>query len=92
VPDGPSLGLWTVTEAAAYLRVPASSIYKMTARGARLPIPHVRLAGRLRFRKEDLDEWLRLLTVSNLDTLRRVRRSARRTTDGHDPQAEDGRG
>lgn len=85
----PHTGLWTVKEAAAYLQVPASSIYKMTARAARLPIPHVRLAGRLRFRKEDLDEWAALLTVSNLDTLRRAWRATWRTTNGYDPQAQD---
>ncbi len=84
-------GLWTIAEAAAYLRVPVSSVYKMTARAAALRVPHVRLAGRLRFRKEDIDEWLDLLAVSNLEAMRRVRRATRRILDGHDPQAKDGR-
>lgn len=82
--------LWTVADAATYLQVPTSAVYKMTARKTRIRIPHVRIAGRLRFRKEELDEWLGLLTVSNLDTLRRMHRSLRRTTDGDHPQAEDG--
>lgn len=82
--------LWTVADAAVYLQVPTSAIYKMTGRKARMRIPHVRIAGRLRFRREELDEWLGLLTVSNLDRLRRMHRSLRRTADGHHPQAEDG--
>jgi excisionase family DNA binding protein len=80
--------LWTIDEAAQYLRVPVSAIYKMTARSARLRIPHVRLSGRLRFRSEDLRHWVELLTVSNIHVLERVRRGTRRTTDGYDSQAE----
>ena len=77
--------LWTVVEAAEYLHVPVSAIYKMTARTARLRIPHIRLAGRLRFRRDDLDEWVELLTVSNTATLARMRKRARKGVDGHDP-------
>jgi excisionase family DNA binding protein len=65
--------LWTVKDAAGYLRMPVSSVYKMT--GARAPVvmPHLKIAGRLRFRKADLDRWLDLLLVSEVPTLVRVR-------------------
>ena len=64
--------LWSVAEVADYLSMPASSVYKMTGPKARTRIPHVRIAGRLRFRKRDIDSWIELLTVSNLGTLRKV--------------------
>src|SRR5437868_7162023 len=53
--------LWDVSSVAAYLHIPASSIYKMTARKAALRIPHIRLGGKLRFRRSDVDHWLTLL-------------------------------
>ena len=37
--------LWTIREAAEYLRLPLSAIYKMTGAKARLRIPHIRIAG-----------------------------------------------
>jgi excisionase family DNA binding protein len=66
--------LWDIVEVAAYLKVPASSIYKMTGSKAGLRIPHIKLSGRLRFRKRDVDRWLELLSVSNLDVLEKVRK------------------
>lgn len=87
----PSDQLWTIGETAAYLRVPVSSVYKMTARKARIRIPHIRLAGRLRFRKSDLDAWLELLTISNLGALKRMQRVLGRATHGHYSQEEDRR-
>jgi excisionase family DNA binding protein len=81
--------LWTIDDAAAYLRVPVSSVYKMTARKARLRIPHIRIAGRLRFRKTDLDSWLELLSISNLGALKRMHNAARKAGNGHNPQEED---
>jgi excisionase family DNA binding protein len=80
--------LWTIGDAAAYLRVPVSSVYKMTARKARVPIPHIRIAGRLRFRKTDLDSWLELLSISNLGALKRMHKAARKVGNGHYPQEE----
>ena len=77
--------LWTIREAAEYLRLPLSAIYKMTGAKARLRIPHIRIAGRLRFRRADLDEWLALLTVSNLEVLRKTRKK-RQVSDGLNPQ------
>ncbi len=67
-------GVWTSAEVARYLHVPVGAIYKMTFRGASVRIPHVRLGGRLRFRRSDIDRWLGLLTVSNLDVLTRMRK------------------
>jgi excisionase family DNA binding protein len=81
--------LWTIDDAAAYLRVPVSSVYKMTARKARLRIPHIRIAGRLRFRKTDLDSWLELLSISNLEALKRMHNAARKVRNGNDSQEED---
>jgi excisionase family DNA binding protein len=80
--------LWTIDDAASYLRVPVSSVYKMTAKRARLRIPHIRIAGRLRFRKADLDSWLELLSVSNLGALKRMHQAARRVGNGHHQQEE----
>lgn len=70
-------GVWTIQEAATYLSLPVNSLYKMTGPKARLRVPHIRIAGRLRFRKADLDRWLDVLTVSNLEVLARARRTAR---------------
>lgn len=65
--------LWTIRDVARYLRMPVSSVYKMTAAGGPVSIPHLKIAGRLRFRKADIDRWLDLLLVSNLPTLVRIR-------------------
>ncbi|MBI4450277.1 helix-turn-helix domain-containing protein [Candidatus Uhrbacteria bacterium] len=79
--------LWNIREVAEYLSVPVASVYKMTCATARLRIPHVKISGKLRFRRRDVDEWLELLTVSNVDVLRKVARSARRNH-GVDPPEE----
>lgn len=84
--DRDNRGLWDIEEVAAYLKVPVNSIYKMTARKARTPIPHVRLSGRLRFRKADIDRWLELLTISNLEVLERLHRHTKGTRHGDDSQ------
>ena len=70
--------LWSIEEVAAYLGIPKNSVYKMTAAKGRQVIPHVKLGGRLRFRKTDIDRWLDLLSVSNLETLARAKSAARR--------------
>jgi excisionase family DNA binding protein len=79
-------GLWTKEDVAAYLGVSVHSIYKMTAPKARLRIPHVRVGG-LKFRKADIDRWLDLISVSNMDILEKARRKARKTYGNH-PQEE----
>lgn len=55
--------LWTVAEAAEYLRIPVSSVYKMTSGKSKTPIPHIKLGGRVRFRQRDIDAWLDLWAV-----------------------------
>lgn len=67
-------GLWSIDDVAAYLGIPKMAVYKMTS--ART-IPHVKLGGRVRFRQADIDRWLDLLTVSNLDILEKAKRRAR---------------
>lgn len=55
----------TVREAAQYLKLKTSTIYKLTA--ARM-IPFCRPTGKkIMFRKKDLDEWLDTKTVPSLD-------------------------
>lgn len=71
--ESPADTLWTVREVAHYLRLPVSSIYKMTARAAAVRIPHIHIGGTLRFRRVDVDRWLTLLTISNIETLARMR-------------------
>lgn len=70
--------LWSIEDVATYLGVPVGSVYKMTAETARLRIPHLKIGGRLRFRKADIDRWLDLLLVSNLETLAKAKRLAQR--------------
>jgi len=80
--------LWDITDVSAYLLVPVSSIYKMTARKASIRIPHIRIGGKLRFRQVDVDRWLTLLTTSNIEALAKMRQKASQVNHGHDPQAE----
>lgn len=70
--------VWTIQDAATYLCLPVSSLYKMTGPRARLRVPHIRIAGRLRFRRADLDRWLDTLSVSNLGALAKVRTAFKR--------------
>jgi excisionase family DNA binding protein len=66
--------LWGLEEVAEYLQLPASSVYKMTSAKRGALIPHVKLGGRLRFRKADIDRWLDLLSVGNLPALEKAKR------------------
>ncbi len=77
--------LWDVAEVAAYLKVSTNAVYRMTARRASIPIPHVRLGRKVRFRRADVDRWLTLLTVSNLDLLARMRLQVQQVTHGNPP-------
>jgi excisionase family DNA binding protein len=61
--------LWKISDVAQYLGVPLSSVYKMTGPKSVLRIPHLRISGKVRFRKADIDQWLDLLTVSNNDLM-----------------------
>jgi excisionase family DNA binding protein len=81
-------GLWDVPAVAAYLNLPVSSIYKMTARRATVRIPHIRLGNTLRFRRSDIDRWLTILTVSNLATLTRMGSRVSKVIHGNDSQTK----
>lgn len=48
--------LMTVGEAADYLRLTKATIYKLVSRQQ---IPHLRPAGAIRFRREEIDTWMR---------------------------------
>ena len=70
--------LWDIADVSEYLQVPISSVYKMTARKAPVRIPHIRIGGKLRFRQSDVDQWLTLLTTSNIEALSKMRQKAQR--------------
>jgi predicted DNA-binding transcriptional regulator AlpA len=53
--------LWRALEVARYLRLPVSAVYDLAGETAAPRLPHVVLAGQMRFRKEDIDRWLDLL-------------------------------
>ena len=79
--------LWDIADVSAYLQIPVSSIYKMTARKAPVRIPHIRIGGKLRFRQSDVDRWLTLLTTSNIEALSKMRQKVSQVTHAHDSQA-----
>lgn len=80
--------LWSIQEVSGYLQIPVSSIYKMTARKAGVRIPHIRIGKKLRFRQSDVDLWLRLLTVSNLETISRMRQKVSAVSHGENSQTQ----
>lgn len=48
----------TIDQVATLIGVPKSFIYRRTARGHGDPIPHYRLGGHLRFKLDDVEEWI----------------------------------
>ena len=68
--------LWDIEDVATYLGIPLSSVYKMTAKRSTNPIPHLKIGGRLRFRKADIDAWLDLWAVAPTEALTRARARA----------------
>jgi excisionase family DNA binding protein len=80
--------VWDIADVSAYLQIPVSSIYKMTARKASVRIPHIRIGRALRFRQSDVDQWLTLLTTSNIEALSKMRQKVSQVTHGRDPQAQ----
>lgn len=48
----------SIDQVAEILGVPKSFIYRRTARGHDDPIPHYRLGGHLRFKLDDVEEWI----------------------------------
>lgn len=57
LPLSPEL-LWTREEAAAYLRVQPATIYQLTRRRRRIPLPYLPCRKFMRFRKSEIDRWL----------------------------------
>jgi excisionase family DNA binding protein len=47
-----------IEQVAAILGVPKSFIYRRTARGHGDPIPHYRIGSHLRFKPDDIHEWI----------------------------------
>lgn len=89
--DATAEPLWDTRDVAAYLRLSVGAIYKLTGRRAASPIPHILVARKLRFRRSDVDRWLTLKTVSNLEHLTRLRDVlTKEPPHGHDQQEEIG--
>lgn len=65
--------LWKISDVAQYLGIPLSSVYKMTGPKAVLRIPHIRIAGKVRFRKDDIDLWLNQLMVATSGLFAKLR-------------------
>lgn len=65
--------LWKISDVAQYLGIPLSSVYKMTGPKSALRIPHIRIAGKVRFRKADIDQWLDQFMVSTNNLFARLR-------------------
>ncbi len=55
--------LWKIPDVAKYLGIPLKSVYSMTSPKAVIRIPHIKIAGKVRFRKADIDLWLDQCTV-----------------------------
>jgi excisionase family DNA binding protein len=75
--------LWKISDVAQYLGIPLSGVYKMTGPKSALRIPHVRIAGKLRFRKTDIDRWLAALTYSSVKILENANAEAKRYENGN---------
>jgi len=61
--------LWKISEVAQYMGMPRSSVYKMTGPKSALRIPHIKIGGKVRFRKADIDQWLDHHMVTKNDLL-----------------------
>ena len=61
-----------VEQVAEVLGVPKSFIYRRTARGHGDPIPHYRLGGHLRFKPDDVQEWIESHRTSRSTTRRQL--------------------
>jgi excisionase family DNA binding protein len=54
----PSEPLWTKDDAAAYLRIKPETIYQLTRRRSRHPLPYLPCGKFMRFRRSEIDKWL----------------------------------
>jgi excisionase family DNA binding protein len=65
--------LWKISDVAQYLGIPLSGVYKMTGPKSAIRIPHIRIAGKVRFRKDDIDQWLDHHVVSTKGIFAKLR-------------------
>lgn len=50
--------LWTKEDAAAYLKVNPKTIYQLTRKRSKHPLPYLPCGKYMRFRKSGIDAWL----------------------------------
>ena len=62
------MSVLTVDEAAEYLRIPKSSVYKLAQEGR---IPSQKVGRHWRFHRIALDEWLKGTSIQNTEGFRR---------------------
>jgi excisionase family DNA binding protein len=74
----PPIRYLTIDEVAALMSVPKSFIYRRTCRGHADPIPSFRFGGHLRFRLDEIEEWIATHRVEH-EELPRVEVSVRRS-------------
>jgi len=85
-----------IEQVAAILGVPKSFIYRRTARGHGDPIPHYRIGSHLRFKPDDIQEWIeshRLEPKAQSPTalVAALRQNASRSTSREKPARRRGR-
>ena len=68
----------TIDEVAKLMSVPKSFIYRRTCRGHSDPIPSYRFGGHLRFRLDEIEDWIATHRVAH-DELPRLEAGVRRT-------------
>jgi excisionase family DNA binding protein len=59
-----STQVMTIGEVSTYLRIPTSTLYKLTREGA---IPAQKLGKQWRYHKDVLDEWLKCNLIAKTD-------------------------
>jgi excisionase family DNA binding protein len=64
--------LWKISDVAQYLGIPLKSVYSMTGPKAAIRIPHIRISGKVRFRKADIDQWLDQCMVATSNFLKKI--------------------
>jgi len=85
-----------IEQVAAILGVPKSFIYRRTARGHGDPIPHYRIGSHLRFKPDDIQEWIESHrhepeTQSPAALVAALRQNTPRSTSPQKPARERGR-
>ncbi len=74
---------WTVKEVAEYLRFKPSTIYEMVSSKS---IPFTRFGRKvLRFRKRDIDQWIRMLSVKPSPEMEQIEKSIKKSIEDKPP-------